>query len=222
MKKNYWRQRWEREETGFHKNETNPYLLQYWQELHPVKGSEVFVPLCGKSRDMLWFREQGHSVLGVELSIIAVQAFFEENGLTPHHVACGKFDHYEANGIRILCGDFFELDKDHLDKARAVYDRASLIALPPEVREHYARHLLSILPAASQILLITFDYPQPEMAGPPFAVSAGEVEALYHDHAEIRLLAQVDILAQEPRFQEHGLSRLHEGIFLLTPHNHGS
>ncbi len=108
---------------------------------------------------MLWLREQGHSVLGVELSIIAVQAFFQENGLTPHHVACGKFDHYEANGIRILCGDFFDLDKDDLDKARAVYDRASLVALPPELREHYGRHLLSILPAATQILLILSTIP---------------------------------------------------------------
>ena len=110
MKKNYWQERWEREETGFHKNEINPYLHQYWQELDLVQGSEVFVPLCGKSRDMLWLREQGHSVLGVELSTIAVQAFFKENGLIPHHVTCGKFDHYEANGIRILCGDFFDLD----------------------------------------------------------------------------------------------------------------
>jgi thiopurine S-methyltransferase len=219
MKKDYWHQRWERDETGFHKNETNPYLHQYWQELHLVPGSEVFVPLCGKSRDMLWLRKQGHSVLGVELSTIAVQAFFKESGITPHRVTNKKFDRYEANGISILCGDFFDLGKDDLAKASAVYDRASLVALPPEMRERYAFHLLSILPPATQILLVTFDYPQLEMEGPPFAVSADEVEALYHEHAGIRLLAQVDVLALEPRFQKRGLSRLHEGIFLLTPHN---
>ena len=219
MKKDFWLERWEREEIGFHQNEINPYLRQYWQELHLTHGSEVFVPLCGKSRDMLWLRKQGYSVLGVELSAIAVQAFFKENGYAPNHVASEKFDCCEADGIRILCGDFFDFGKDDLAKVSAVYDRASLVALPPGMRERYACHLMSILPSATQILLITFDYPQPEMAGPPFAVSAGEVEALYREHAEIRLLAQLDVLAQNPRFQERGLSRLQENIFLLTLHN---
>ncbi|PTR10639.1 thiopurine S-methyltransferase [Nitrosospira sp. Nsp5] len=219
MKKDYWLERWKREETGFHQDEINPYLRQYWRELHPVPGSEVFVPLCGKSRDMLWLRKQGHTVLGVEWSAMAVQAFFKENGYTAHHVTGEKFDCYEADGIRILCGDFFDLNKDDLAKAGAVYDRASLVALPPEMRERYVRHLLGILPPAIQILLVTFDYPQPEMEGPPFAVSPGEVEALYHKQAEIRLLAQPDILAQEPRFQKRGLSRLRENIFLLTSQN---
>lgn len=216
MKKDYWLERWKREETGFHQDEINPYLRQYWQELRPAPGSKVFVPLCGKSRDMIWLRKQGHTVLGVEWSAMAVQGFFKENGYTAHHVTGEKFDCYEADGIRVLCGDFFDLNKDDLAKAGAVYDRASLVALPPEMRERYVRHLLGILPPAIQILLVTFDYPQPEMEGPPFAVSPGEVEALYHEQAEIRLLAQPDILAQEPRFQQRGLSRLRENIFLLT------
>jgi thiopurine S-methyltransferase len=218
MKSEFWLERWEREEIGFHQNEINPYLYQYWQDLHPAHKGEVFVPLCGKSRDMLWLRKQGHRVLGVELSAIAVQAFFRENCLTPQRVTAGKFDCYEADGIRILCSDFFDLGKDDLAQASSVYDRASLIALPPEMRERYARHLVSILPAKTQILLITFDYPQPEMPGPPFAVSAGEVEALYLGRAEVRLLAQLDVLPQNQRFRERGLSRLQENVFLLALH----
>jgi thiopurine S-methyltransferase len=218
MEKDYWQERWKQEETGFHQNEVNPYLLQYWQELHLAPGSEVFVPLCGKSRDMSWLSEQGYAVLGVETSAVAVQAFFKENGYTPNHATSEKFDRYDANSIRILCGDFFDLSKHDLAKISAVYDRASLIALPPEMRERYTHHLLSILPPATQTLLITLDYPQPEMAGPPFAVSANEVEALYHERFTIRLLSQLDVLAQEPRFQERGLSRLNESVFLLAPH----
>lgn len=217
--KNYWIERWKREDTGFHQNEINPYLRQYWQELHLPHGSEVFVPLCGKSRDMLWLREQGYSVLGVELSSIAVQAFFEENAYSPSRIPREKFEQWEAHGIRILCGDFFDLSKDDLVKASAVYDRASLVALSPDIRALYTFHLLSILRPGTQILLITFDYPQQEMPGPPFAVSPGEVEALYRGRAEIRLLAQLDVLEQNPRFRERGLSRLQESIFLLTPYS---
>jgi thiopurine S-methyltransferase len=216
MKRDFWLERWEREEIGFHQDETNPYLHQYWQDLHLAHNSLVFVPLCGKSCDMLWLREQGHQVLGVELSAIATQAFFKENGYTPQIVNQGKFDCHEADGIRIMRGDFFDLNKDDLANVTGVYDRASLIALPPDMRVRYERHLASILPPATQILLITVDYLQTEMPGPPFAVSSDEVEALYREHAGVRLLAQPDVLAQNPRFQERGLSRLHENIFLLT------
>jgi thiopurine S-methyltransferase len=216
LKKEFWLERWEREETGFHQDDFNPYLRQYWQELHLEGGSAVFVPLCGKSLDLLWLRDQGHEVLGVELSAIAVQAFFSENGYTPQHDAHGKFDLCEADGIRIMCGDFFDLGRDDLKNVAAVYDRASLIALPPEMRERYVRHLVSILPAATQILLVTVDYPQEEMQGPPFSVSSGEVDALFRDRAAVRVLSQADVLAQNPRFQQRGLSRLRENIFLLT------
>lgn len=216
MKKDFWLERWVRAEIGFHQNEINPYLLQYWPELHRAGSGEVFVPLCGKSLDMVWLRQQGIAVLGVELSPIAVQDFFRENGKAPSHTSSGKFVCCEADGIRILCGDFFDLSQADLAQVGVVYDRASLVALPPEMRERYARHLVSILPSATQILLITFDYPQAEMDGPPFAVSVGEVEALFRDYAEVRLLAQQDVLAQNPRFQQRGMSRLQENIFLLT------
>lgn len=216
MKKDFWLERWEREEIGFHQNEVNPHLCEFWPELNLARGSIVFVPLCGKSQDMLWLREQGHMILGVELSAIAVQAFFSENGYTPQHIKSGTFDHCEADGIRILCGDFFDLSRDDMANVSAVYDRASLIALPPEMRIRYVRHLVSILPPATQILLITVDYPQSEMQGPPFSVSSGEVEALYREYAEVRLLAHLEVLAQNPRFQQRGLSRLQENIFQLT------
>jgi thiopurine S-methyltransferase len=216
MEHDYWLTRWQQGETGFHQNEINVYLRQYWQELDLAQGSEVFVPLCGKSRDMLWLRSQQHTVLGVELSAIAVQTFCRENGRFTQYERDEKFERYEMDGIRILCGNFFDLGKNELAKVNAVYDRAALVALPPEIRKRYARHLLNHLPPATKILLINFDYPQSEMQGPPFAVSPDEVEALFHEYAEIKLLDKLDVLAQNQRFQERGLSRLQESIFLLT------
>ncbi len=216
MKKEFWLERWVRKEIGFHQNEINPYLLRFWPELKLACGGEVFVPLCGKSLDMLWLREQGSFVLGVELSSIAVKDFFREQGKSPERVSGGRFDNYIADGICLACGDFFDLRKEDMAKVSAVYDRASLIALPPEMRERYARHLVDILPSATQILLVTVDYPQAEMPGPPFAVSVNEVEALYGKYAEVCLLAQEDVLAQNPRFQPRGVSRMQENIFLLT------
>ncbi len=216
MKKEFWLERWERSEIGFHQDEINPYLRRFWPELNVARGSEVFVPLCGKSLDMVWLRQQGSYVLGVELSPIAVKDFFHEQGKSPERVSGGRFDNYIADGICLACGDFFDLRKQDMAKVSTVYDRASLVALPPEMRERYARHLVDILPRGAQILLVTFDYPQTEMPGPPFAVSVKEVEELYGKYAGVRLLAQEDALAQNPRFRQRGVSRMQESIFLLT------
>ncbi len=216
MKKEFWLERWERGEIGFHQDEINPYLRQYWSELSNSHVGEVFVPLCGKSLDMTWLRRHGCKVFGVELSSIAVQDFFRENGQSPTRAISGKFESCEADGIRILCGDFFDLSKDDMVHVSAVYDRASLVALPPDMRERYARHLVDILRPATQILLVTFDYPQAEMQGPPFAVSVNDVETLYGKYADVRLLAQKDTLPENPRFVQRGVTRMEESLFLLT------
>ncbi|MDD5059059.1 MAG: thiopurine S-methyltransferase [Sideroxydans sp.] len=216
MKKEFWLERWERAEIGFHQGEINPYLRRFWPELDVARGGEVFVPLCGKSLDMVWLRQQGNFVLGVELSPIAVRDFFREQGRLAQRVSGGGFDNYIADGFCLACGDFFDLREEDMAQVSAVYDRASLVALPPEMRESYARHLVNILPSGTRILLVTFDYPQAEMPGPPFAVSVQEVQALYGQYAEVRLLAQEDVLAQNPRFVQRGVTRMQENIFLVT------
>ena len=215
MDKTYWLNRWERQETGFHQSEINPYLREFWPRLQQRPASTVLVPFCGKSRDMLWLRQQGHAVLGVELSAIAAQAFFAENELSPHSNTADRFTRLAASCVQVLCGDLFDLNPEDTAAVSAVYDRAALVALPPDMRRRYVNHLLQILPPGTQILLVTLDYPQHEMAGPPFAVSLEEVVELYQTRVEVTLLSQHDVLAQTPRFQERGLSRLEECAILL-------
>jgi len=216
MKKEFWLERWERAEIGFHQDEVHPFLARYWNRLAPAPGSKVFVPLCGKSLDMVWLRQKGHPVVGVELSPLAVEAFFDELGISPATSNSAHFQQCEADGIRILCGDFFNMTQADLDGAATVYDRASLIALPPEMRQRYAQHMLDILPAGARALLITFEYEQSAMSGPPFAVTPEEVHALYGARANVELLERADVLAENERFKARGLTRLHENIFMLT------
>ncbi|HKB59081.1 MAG TPA: thiopurine S-methyltransferase [Gallionellaceae bacterium] len=216
MEKEFWLERWERAEIGFHQDDINPWLARYWPRLAAPPGSKVFVPLCGKSLDMAWLRKNGHPVVGVELSPIAAEAFFDEQGISPATSQTGHFQQCEAEGIRILCGDFFNMTRADLDGAATVYDRASLVALPPEMRQRYAQHMLHILPAGARTLLVTFEYDQSKMSGPPFAVTPDEVHALYREGAEVELLERADVLAQNERFKARGLNALHENIFMLT------
>ncbi len=216
MDTKFWKQRWENNETGFHLDEVNPFLPRFWGRLNIPENSQVFVPLCGKSLDLLWLREQGHDVCGVELSPLALQQFFSEQGLKPEIHRLGAFEIWETDGIRLFCGDFFELSPKLLGQPSVVYDRASMIALPPAMRPDYARHLLSLAPACAPRLLVTLDYEQAQMAGPPFAVSEAEVEALYGNIFQIEKIFAEDILAENERFRQKGLTRLEESVYLLN------
>ena len=215
MNSDFWQSRWDEGRIGFHQEEINPYLQRYWHKLGVAPQSTVFVPLCGKSRDMLWLYNLGHKVIGVEIVPRAVEAFFDENNMVVTRRQQGSFVLWESEGINIYQGDFFAITADELADVGAVYDRASLIALPPALRERYAAHLRAVLPGKRDILLVTMDYPQEEMDGPPFAVTEQEVAALYQDHFNIELLCSEDILAANPRFQEQGLSRLLEKVYVL-------
>ena len=217
MKPDFWHERWQRNEIGFHQQEINAHLQDYWARLAVPAGGLVFVPLCGKSRDLLWLRARGHAVLGVEISPIAVRDFFIENALTPQVTRQGAFERYEADGLVVLCGDFFDLTPELLQAVAGVYDRAALIALPPELRTRYAGHSAAILPAATATLLVTMEYAQNEMNGPPFAVREDEVRRLYDKRYAVTSLLSKDILAENPRFRERGLSALSEKVYRLAP-----
>ncbi|MGD8569397.1 MAG: thiopurine S-methyltransferase [Gammaproteobacteria bacterium] len=216
MQQDFWLERWQEGQIGFHQDRINGYLTRYFARTGAQQGGTVLVTLCGKSLDMLWLREQGFHVVGVEISPLAVEAFFDENKLQPEITSSGKFQRYHADDITLLCGDFFDLTAADIGDVAAVYDRASLIALPPEMRTNYADHLTRLVPRGTRVLLVTMEYPQEEMQGPPFSVRESEVHGLYDNNFEVECLESIDVLAENPRFKERGLSEMIERTFLLT------
>ena len=147
MEHEFWHERWRNAQIGFHQPQGNPLLRQHWPDLGIPPESDVFVPLCGKSRDMAWLAQRGHRVVGCELSARAVEAFFREQNLEPRVEAGKRFTRYAAGPFTLLCGDFFQIEVDDLSPATALYDRAALIAMPESMRDAYAGHLLSLLAA---------------------------------------------------------------------------
>ncbi len=178
METNYWHQKWERGDIGFHQNEANPLLIEHFEKLNLATGSRVFLPLCGKSRDAAWLLACGYRVVGAELSELAITALFKELGLEPEISKVGKLTRYSAKDIDMLVGDIFNVSAEHLGPINAIYDRAALVALPAFIRLQYASHLIDITNAAPQ-LLITYEYNQLLMDGPPFSVIEIEVKQHY-------------------------------------------
>jgi len=215
MTPEFWIERWHRGEIGWHSDEINRHLAEHWSRLDVAAGGRVLVPLCGKSLDMLWLAGRGHRVLGVEISAIATDAFFSDNGLLPEVSDEPPFRRYRVDEIELLVGDFFDLQSAQLMDVAAVYDRAALIALPPPMRERYVRHLAALLPAGVQSLLITLEYDQTRMAGPPFAVNGAEVQSLFVPTFEVEAMASCDVLAESPNFARRGLDWIEENVYRL-------
>ena len=215
MHADFWHERWDLNQIGFHQGHTNHYLQQFWANLNLAEGATVFVPLCGKTQDLLWLRAQGLQVLGVELSPIAARDFFAENGLTPTISQQGAFERWEYDGLSILVGDFFDLQAQDVAHCQAVYDRAALIALPPVMRQAYAEQVERLLRVP--MLVITMEYAQSEMAGPPFAVLEPEIRQLYEPTFTVTNLFRAETLRENSGFRQRGLSALAEGVYQLLP-----
>lgn len=214
MEPEFWHQRWQDNLIGFHQGEINPYLMQYWPQLGLAGGSSVLVPLCGKSLDMRWLAEH-HRVLGVELSQRAVEDFFAEQQLAYTRREENEFSIYQSASITLYRGDFFNLAAAQCD-IDAVYDRAALIALPPDMRARYVSRLNALCPTGTRMLLVTMAYDQCDMNGPPFSVEDAEVHELYDAEWHVTRLCEDDILAREAKFRERGLKRLNETVYLLS------
>lgn len=215
MDADFWLQRWQQNQIGFHQAEVLPLLQKHWPSLQLPRGSRVLVPLCGKSLDLHWLAAQGHRVLGVELSPLAVQQFFDEAGRVPQRHQGDNGEHFLAGSIEIILGDAFALQADLLQQCEAVYDRAALVALPPSLRDRYLDTVYARLPTGCRGLLVTLEYPQAEKDGPPFSVEAPEVARRFAAPWRQRLLERRDILAQEPRFREAGVTALATAVYGL-------
>ena len=213
----FWHERWQGGVTPWHESSPNKQLVAHFHRLKVSAAAQVLVPLCGKSKDMQWLQANGCRVLGVELSEIAAQAFFEDSQIEYTRREQGAFTVFEGSTATVLCGDVFALRREHLSQVTAVYDRAALIALDAPDRQRYALSLPALLPAAAAQLVVTLHYDAQRMDGPPFSVSPDEIKALYGERYQMTAMEAVDVLEDEPRFRARGLSWLTEQAFLLQP-----
>ena len=210
-----WLNRWENNKIGWHAEQINSQLIEYLSELNLAKKDKIFVPLCGKSLDMIYLLNQGLSIVAVEMSDLAIEQFFKENKLPFKTSKINSFKLYEGERIQIYCGDFFALNSKHLDAVKAVYDRASLIALDKVLRQKYVKHLNDIIDVDVRILLLTLDYPQHQRIGPPFAVSKTEVDLLFGMSFQCRELNCINDIENEPMFQNLGVDFVKKAVYFL-------
>lgn len=192
MEANFWHSKWQRGEIGFHREEVNPHLLAHWEKLGLAQGKRVFLPLCGKTKDIAYLINQGYQVVGVELSETAVRELFAEMSLTPEITESEHFHSFSGENMVIFVGDFFQLTPELIGHVDAIYDRAALVALPLTMRHNYTAHLIQLTAKAPQ-LVVTYEYQQELIDGPPFSISEQEVAQHYAENYTIELIARAAV-----------------------------
>jgi thiopurine S-methyltransferase len=204
----FWHERWQQGRIGFHEARVNTYLERHVDRL--ANYPRVLVPMCGKTEDLAFLAAHGHEVIGVELVEAAVRAFYAEHGLAPRVTPRGAMVEFAAPPITVFAGDIFATTRELLGPIDAIYDRAALVALPDDLRRRYVDHLRALLPKGGRVLLVTFEYDQARMAGPPFSVTEAELRVLF-DGTEIELLSE----APDARVREDAPPAL-ERCFAIT------
>lgn len=219
MELSYWRSKWRKGTTGFHMKDGYPGLEKYWDSLPLKDNPVVLVPLCGKTVDLLWLAGKCRRVIGVEISEIAVQDFLTENNLQAVVSSFAGFKLFQTGNIDIWQGDFFKLPKHKLPAVDLIYDKAALIALPPEMRKRYVAKVIGIVSGHTQILLHLLNYRVEEMTGPPFSVSVEEINMHFGKKFTFQNLIKRELNIEDfKKFQNRGLhSYFIEILLLLLP-----
>jgi thiopurine S-methyltransferase len=210
----YWQNKWQADDIGFHKGEANPTLLRFFPDLELEVGDQVFVPLCGKSLDMKWLLDQGYDVVGVELSEIAIKTFFEEHDLVYDSYDFPGYVVYEGDHIKLLQGDIFNLDLDATGECQGFYDRAALIALPPQLRQKYVDRVCAVLEPGAKGIVSSVDYTSPEEVGPPFNITVDQFQKLYKKF-DMDLVGE-NLKATAPKkLIAKGIETVHEYVYQI-------
>ena len=215
MENNFWHERWATNDIGFHLGKTNPMLLKHWPSLQSKPEDVIFVPLCGKSLDLIWLTNQVKQVIACELSQRAIDEFFSENKITPQISQHARYIKYQYENLTVFCGDFFDLKPADLQSCTLIYDRASLIAFPLSMRQQYVDQLDQLFPQPHKRLLITLQYDQSLMQGPPFSISIEAVNQLFSARHRCRCVESCSVIEQFKRFKDKGIKTLYEHVFIL-------
>lgn len=215
MEKQFWIKKWESHQIGFHQSEYNPFLIKYWKSFVGDKRGKVFVPMSGKSLDIKFLIEYGHKVIAVELAESAVYSFFEEHNIHYEIKETTHFKIFKSESVTFYCGDFFALNGKDLDGVEFIYDRASLIALPFEIRNSYIKFMQTHLKAAKHFLItISFDNVQ---LGPPFSVDEKMVKNYYSPSFDVQLIDTDKKIGDDIDVHSQSVTYVQNNLFYLVP-----
>jgi len=214
MKASFWHSCWEKNSLGFHQKTVHPFLYKYLLPLIHKGNQTVFVPLCGKSDDMVWLAEH-MQVVGAELSDIACRDFFSDKGIVANIEQIEDFQKYSNQNLEIWQGDFFQLSSCYCPCFDWIYDRAAIIALPKTMQIEYVQHLSSFIGKSTKLFLVSLEFPQEELEGPPFALFEQDIYTLFSNY-RVECIAEQNLDNKMFAQRTFDVSFLREKLYIIS------
>jgi len=164
---------------------------------------------------MLWLKSKGHKVLGVELSLKAIESFSEENNLKFNQSEQNNFQVFDSKNLSIFQGDIFKLSEKNLEKVEAVFDRGCYIALSEKNRKKLAEIYCNKLAKGSKILLLNLEYGGASAEPPPHSISESELEENFAKHFQISKHLDEDVLEAKEHYKDAGMEWARDKVHIL-------
>lgn len=210
MEKDFWQQAWNEGRIGFHQSEYTKAMKDKFDNID-LKGKTVLLPLAGKTKDILYFLNKGAKVIAVEIVEDAIKQFFNENEINYKFQELTNANLYEADNLKFFNADFFKSDeifKDmDINNVDYIFDRASNVALPKELRIKYYQTIKKIKDDETKFFIITFMHDGPKDFGPPFLIPKDEIKNHYKEMDITLSCSEVARNTKlEGRFKESGMT----------------
>lgn len=177
------------------------------------------MPLCGKSWDMKWLADQGHTVVGVEVAQKPVEQFFSEQKVdftkTPVPNLEGTLYQSRDKKILVYCCDFFKVSPKTLGQFDAIWDRAAMDAVNRPDRAKYGEVLRSLMAPGCRCLMAALQYDETKHPGPPHNVSDEAVNEAFKKGCVVNIIGIED--ATQDILESWKFDKMNERIFLITP-----
>lgn len=171
-----WQGRWENGQTGWDLNGPHPLLAQLMNtasRLSKLPNSRVFIPGCGRAHDgVALVRDFGMKVVAEDIAEGAISA--------------AKALYSKVPELQLRVGNSSACTKEEQGYFGCIYDRAVLCALRPELRPPFVHACAERLAKGGLFSSLPFaETTGPVGSGPPFAISRGELHALFDEKFEV-------------------------------------
>ncbi len=191
-----WTQAWDKGTIGWHRDKVDAILQKYLKQLCGDKESiSILVTLCGKTLDLPWLADEGHSVVGCELAELAGKQLFEENDIPFSVTTIDDFKVFSATDskkLKFYAGDFFKVNAALIGTFDVIWDHNAFGAVSPNDRSRYIELLSSLLVPGGKILLSNWEYDQSKRNFAPYSLNSEQIKEYFGTLFEVELLERMD------------------------------
>lgn len=192
----YWQQRYDTGDTYWMHTEAAAMLVKYYSRLNPEgQARKMLIPLCGKTLDLEWLSNQGVPlVVGVDclLSVLKEVCARSNRTWTTKSVSGeggSDFTLLERSDgkMKLFSGDILQFSPEVEGTFDAMWERGSLIILPPKDVKKYVKLLKRLLIPGGRILLESIEFDKDAidpsttdfMPFPPFPYFLKDIKSLF-------------------------------------------